>query len=148
MTARDRLGAAIAADFAHVGRHLRNLPDIPGHDWIVDPRELRWNQHDIFRSVAYGASIFLRRVPGDPHRSDQVHIEVRLFWNEPGGRPAPGIHRAILWCERGPRFAGAGEWLIGQGGCFLHATTIDALCEELGDRILTALRSWPMRKAG
>jgi hypothetical protein len=141
MTASD-LARRITADFACAESRLRSIKPIPHHEWVVPPGELYWFAGDVPMSVAHGASIFLRRMPADPLLEDQIHIEIRLFWNEPGRQDKPATHRAILWCERGPRFFGRSTSLIGSGASFFNAHCIEHLCEDVIEAIGTALYAW------
>lgn len=132
----------IARDFAYAEAHFRAIEPIPHHAWTVAPGELYWFAGDALRSVAHGASIFLGRLPADPIIEDQLHIEVRLFWNEPEHISTSGTHRAILWCERGPRFFGRSTSLIGDRASFFYAHSIENLCEDLSEAIGIGLYAW------
>ena len=88
------LAERITADFAYAQAHLRSMKPIPDHEWMVLPSEIDWFAGNVLKSVAGGASIFLRRMPFDPLLEDQLHIEVRLFWDEPVRREKPVSNRA------------------------------------------------------
>ncbi|BAI98992.1 hypothetical protein Sj15T_09900 [Sphingobium sp. TA15] len=147
MTTLD-LAERIIADFACAESRLRLIKPVPHHEWLVPPGELYWFAGDVPTSVAHGASIFLRRTPADPLLEDQIHIEVRLFWDEPWRMDKPATHRAILWCERGPRFFGRSTSLIGSGASFFYACCIEHLCEDVIEAIGTALYVWNRLREG
>ena len=130
----------IAADFESAALRITTLSAPAGYQWRESPGALSWFAGDVLASTRFGASIFLSRVPFDADDPDQVHIEVRLFWNHsPGEAQRVGAHRAILWCERGRRFAGQNRSLLGRPALFLRAATIEALCDALESPIREAV---------
>jgi hypothetical protein len=126
------LASHIRVDFETAVARLLALPAPAGHAWRRSPGALTWFAGDVLASTRFGASIFLSRMPFDPHDPNQLHVEVRLFWNSTAGEAQRAhAHRAILWIERGQRFAGQNRSLLGRSSSFLEAGTIDALCDAI-----------------
>lgn len=126
------LVSQIGADFEAAFARLSALLAPTGHAWRQSPGALTWFAGDVLASTRFGASIFLSRMPFDPHDPDQLHLEVRLFWNRSAGEAQRAhAHRAILWIEQGRRFAGQNRSLLGRSSSFLYADTIDALCDAI-----------------
>jgi hypothetical protein len=125
----DDLVSQIGADYEAAFVGLSALPAPAGHAWRQCPGALTWFAGDVLSSTRFGASIFLSRMPFDPHDPDQLHVEVRLFWNSAAGEAQRAhAHRAILWTEQGRRFAGQNRSLLGRSSSFFDARTIDDLC--------------------
>jgi hypothetical protein len=128
----DDLVLQIGADFEAAFARLSALPAPADHAWRQSPGALTWFADDVLASTRFGASIFLSRMPFDPHDPNQLHVEVRLFWNSTAGEAQRAhAHRAILWIEQGRRFAGQNRSLLGRPSFFFDACTIDDLCDAI-----------------
>lgn len=132
MTEYTALAETIRRDFAAIGASLCAISPPNGHAWSSDDHELNWFGRDILLSTRHGASIFVRRSVNDLHDPTQLHIEIRLFWNDNGNpKPTPGTMRAIVWAHRGIQINFKSQSLLDSNAAFLHAGSCESLTADL-----------------
>ncbi len=111
-TIASAIGKEIAADYVAATGYFDLFAPPAGHAWMADPSALSWFAGDVRLSTHNGASLFLRRVPANDHDVDQLHVEIRLFWNRSADKRALVDRQAILWCQTGSRFYGHNHSLL------------------------------------
>ncbi len=139
MSAREFLAKRIEEEFAQIGAHMSKTHPVPGHDWRAPSNELRWWAGDVLRSSRHGASVVLQRSVNDFDDPEQLHVELRLFWNDTHYEQRFGVHRAIIWVEQGAWLYGRHKDLLAPASRFVHATSIDVLIDQIDQLIDPAI---------
>jgi hypothetical protein len=139
--------AQIAADYAAATGYFDLFAPPTGHAWTADPSALSWFAGDIGLSTRHGASLFLRRSPGDDHDRHQLHVEIRLFWNRSADKQTLVDRQAILWCQTGRRFYGRNHSLLPGSAAHYRATQLPRLCSEIADDLVVAMQRYLVEAA-
>lgn len=141
----------IERDFRAMWDLLNTIEAPAGHHWTLGATNpLRWYGGSIAESTRFNASIRVRREVMDDYDPRQLHIEVRLGWDEVGriGRTTlPTARRSILWCEMGPRINFTSTSLIDGPALFHSAEDVETLFEQLRDILVPALSVYRERLA-
>ena len=109
---------------------------------MPDPSALSWFAGDIGLLTHDGSSLFLRRIPTDDHDVDQLHVEIRLFWNRSADKQALADRQAILWCQAGSRFYGQNRSLLPRCAAHYRAAHMTRLCSEVADDLVVAMHRY------
>ena len=130
----------IEAEFASISAGIQRVPAPPGHRWEVSESELTWFAGDVIASTSLGgASIFLRRDPRCDEDPQQLHVELRIFWDrEPRTVQAGRQMRATLWVDHGERIGFRARSLLAADASFLHADSAEALLQQAMSTIVGA----------
>lgn len=133
----------IERDFRTMWDLLNTIEAPAGHHWTVGATDpLRWYGGSIAESTRFSASIRVRREIMDDYDAQQLHVEVRLHWDEVGriGSTAlPTVRRSTLWCEMGPRINFTSTSLIDGWAQFHSAGDVETLFEQIRDILVPAL---------
>jgi len=146
MPATDEIARRIVADFAVICAGLEAIAPPAGHRWVAPPSELTWSAGDVLASTLFGgASIYLRRFPPDDYDPDQLHIELRVFWNKSPGEAQELNHmRAILWAQHGVRIAFQSRSLFPESPLYLYPAHAEDLTQQVRSILEEAFQRFVM----
>lgn len=128
MSGINAIARKIRDDFNCLQFLLSRIEPPDGHCWTPAIGALTWFAGDAVESTRLGgASIYLRRALVDDYDRAQLHVEVRVFWNEPGQPHCLDLLRCILWCEMGPPINFTSRSLLPFSAVFLRADDVGQL---------------------